>query len=202
MSKRNTVIGTPYWMAPEVLSSSSYDNKADIWSLGITAIELAARVPPLYEKHYLQALLQIPRSEPPKLPNENKYSKDFKEFIAVCLMKDASKRPSAAQLLLHPFVSKAKDNKILAKFLESCMPKIETFRLKKAKQDDEDRKKAEADKKQTVKKGPNKVGTNKSDTVVASKDGTGTTVLSGTMLVNSDIAASAKGSSDPTKKIG
>ena len=105
MSKRKTVIGTPFWMAPEVLQETSYNWKADIWSLGITAIELADGYPPYSNIHPLRAIIMIPNRPPPHLADESKWSKEFVDFVAQCLTKDPNQRPSAQQLLEHPFVA-------------------------------------------------------------------------------------------------
>ncbi|KAJ3440010.1 serine/threonine-protein kinase tao [Anaeramoeba flamelloides] len=101
MSKRNTFIGTPYWMAPEVIQDyQNYDSRADIWSLGITAIELAEIVPPRCDIHPMRVLFIIPKKEAPKLKDARKYSKEFHDFIAKCLVKNYEKRPKAKQLLM------------------------------------------------------------------------------------------------------
>jgi serine/threonine protein kinase len=114
-SKRNTFIGTPYWyfshkfrMAPEVITSeqqgTSYDHKADIWSLGITAIEMAETAPPMFDLHPMRVLFMIPKFDSPKLKNQSAWSDNFHSFLALCLDKDADKRPTADELLTHPFV--------------------------------------------------------------------------------------------------
>lgn len=107
-SKRNTFIGTPYWMAPEVITSeqqgTSYDHKADIWSLGITAVEMAQSSPPMFEMHPMRVLFMIPKLESPQLKEKEKWSSDFHSFLKACLEKNPDHRPSSAELLKHPFV--------------------------------------------------------------------------------------------------
>uniref|UniRef100_A0A674A609 non-specific serine/threonine protein kinase n=1 Tax=Salmo trutta TaxID=8032 RepID=A0A674A609_SALTR len=108
VGRRNTFIGTPYWMAPEVIAcdenpDSTYDYRSDIWSLGITAIETAEGAPPLCDMHPMRALFLIPRNPPPKLKSK-KWSKKFIDFIEGCLVKTYTSRPSTEQLLKHSFI--------------------------------------------------------------------------------------------------
>ncbi|XP_016128725.1 TRAF2 and NCK-interacting protein kinase-like [Sinocyclocheilus grahami] len=108
VSRRNTFIGTPYWMAPEVIAcdenpDATYDYKSDLWSLGITAIEMAEGAPPLCDMHPMRALFLIPRNPAPRLKSK-KWSKKFQSFIESCLVKNHNQRPSTEQLLKHPFI--------------------------------------------------------------------------------------------------
>lgn len=116
-NKRTSVVGTPYWMAPELIRGLEYDSKVDIWSLGITAIEMAEGEPPLLNEPPLRALLLITTSPSPTLsspsprglPNGTNinWSSNFLHFLSQCLQIDPKKRSSADMLLMHPFMSQA-----------------------------------------------------------------------------------------------
>lgn len=108
IGRRNTFIGTPYWMAPEVIAcdenpDATYDNRSDLWSLGISCIEMAEGKPPLCDMHPMRALFLIPRNPPPRLKS-SKWSSRFHNFVETCLNKDYTQRPNTEQLLKHPFI--------------------------------------------------------------------------------------------------
>ncbi|KAJ3066239.1 Serine/threonine-protein kinase 25 [Podochytrium sp. JEL0797] len=136
IKKMNTFVGSPFWMAPEVIEQAGYDKKADIWSLGITALELANGSPPYTDLSVPKILFLIPRNEPPKL--EGRFSRGFKEFVALCLQKDPTKvtpppywflvldvltlafvnqRPHASELLKHRFIKAARKTQNLTDLL-------------------------------------------------------------------------------------
>lgn len=116
-SQRNTFVGTPFWMAPEVIQEAGYDYKADVWSLGITALEFINGGPPHGNLHPMKALLLIPGHPAPRLEG-SQYSREFKDFIAQCLIKDPDRRPSAKELLRHKFIRSAGKVEALQELIE------------------------------------------------------------------------------------
>lgn len=122
-AKRNTFIGTPYWMAPEVIATDQqadawYDQRSDIWSMGITAIEIAEGEPPLSDLHPMRALFLIPKNKPAMLKDKRKWSSDLSAFIAKCLIKDFEVRPNCKQMLAHPFLAKINENAVVQQMVE------------------------------------------------------------------------------------
>ncbi|GIX70606.1 hypothetical protein CEXT_283311 [Caerostris extrusa] len=140
LQKRDSFIGTPYWMAPEVVICETfrdnlYDYKADIWSLGITLIEFAQMEPPNHELSPMRVLLKIQKSDPPTLDQPSRWSKDFSLFLTKCLLKDPQSRLSASELLRHPFIAKATDRKPLLELIVEY--KAEVFEEVMEEVDDE-----------------------------------------------------------------
>ncbi|KAL1828862.1 hypothetical protein DCAR_0208124 [Daucus carota subsp. sativus] len=108
MSKRNTFIGTPHWMAPEVIQESRYDGKVDVWALGVSAIEMAEGLPPRSSVHPMRVLFMISIEPAPMLEDKEKWSLVFHDFIAKCLTKEPRLRPTATEMLKHKFIEKCK----------------------------------------------------------------------------------------------
>ncbi|XP_059614362.1 serine/threonine-protein kinase hippo isoform X2 [Phlebotomus argentipes] len=113
MAKRNTVIGTPFWMAPEVIEEIGYDCVADIWSLGITALEMAEGKPPYGDIHPMRAIFMIPQRPPPSFREPDRWSTEFIEFVSMCLVKNPEERATATDLLQHEFIKNVKPRSIL-----------------------------------------------------------------------------------------
>ncbi|XP_024118947.1 serine/threonine-protein kinase 10 [Oryzias melastigma] len=129
LQRRDSFIGTPYWMAPEVvmcetMKDTPYDYKADIWSLGITLIELAQIEPPHHELNPMRVMLKIAKSEPPTLDEPYKWSNDFKDFLRSALDKNQETRPTAAQLLEHPFVRSVTSNRPLKELVAEAKAEV------------------------------------------------------------------------------
>jgi len=116
--KRTSVIGTTYWMAPEVIKSKPYDEKVDIWSTGILAIEMIEGEPPYMEESMLRALFLIASKGRPEFKKPEKMSGEFRNFIEVCTRMDPEERPSSTELLRHPFLSKACSLSHLTSYVE------------------------------------------------------------------------------------
>ncbi|KFV11494.1 STE20-like serine/threonine-protein kinase [Tauraco erythrolophus] len=141
IQRRDSFIGTPYWMAPEVVMCETskdrpYDYKADIWSLGITLIEMAQIEPPHHELNPMRVLLKIAKSDPPALAQPSKWSSDFKDFLKKCLEKNVDARWSATQLLQHPFVT-VTSNKPIRELIAEAKAEV-TEEVEDGKDEDEE----------------------------------------------------------------
>jgi len=137
MNAGKTVIGTPYWMAPEIFTDGKHNTKCDIWSLGITAIEMACGRPPHSDKSPLQVIFYIPRSDPPNLPEDQvDFSSEFREFVAKCCTKDPKKRPTAKELLsTDKWIGNAKSNVLIQRIVQKALPLVEAMRQKKKEEE-------------------------------------------------------------------
>ncbi|XP_069157319.1 serine/threonine-protein kinase 3 isoform X5 [Procambarus clarkii] len=121
MAKRNTVIGTPFWMAPEVIQEIGYDCVADIWSLGITALEMAEGKPPYGDIHPMRAIFMIPTKPPPSFREPDQWQPEFIDFVSRCLVKNPEERATASELLQNQFIRGAQPSSILRNMLEEAM---------------------------------------------------------------------------------
>ncbi|XP_076146082.1 STE20-like kinase b [Alosa pseudoharengus] len=140
--RRDSFIGTPYWMAPEVVMCETskdrpYDFKADVWSLGITLIELAQVEPPNHEMNPMRVLLKIAKAEPPTLMQPSKWSPEFSDFLRRSLDKNVDNRWSPVQLLQHPFVSSVLDNRPLRELIAEAKAEV-TEEIEESKEEEEE----------------------------------------------------------------
>ncbi|XP_066476059.1 STE20-like serine/threonine-protein kinase isoform X2 [Tiliqua scincoides] len=141
IQRRDSFIGTPYWMAPEVVMCETskdrpYDYKADVWSLGVTLIEMAEIEPPHHELNPMRVLLKIAKSDPPSLAQPSKWSADFKDFLKKCLEKNVDARCSTAELLQHPFVT-ITSNKPIRELIAEAKAEV-TEEVEDGKDEDEE----------------------------------------------------------------
>jgi len=119
--KRKSIVGTPYWMPPELIQGHDYNAKVDIWGLGITAIEMAEGEPPHYDQDPLKATYKILASPPPALNDKSKWSSAFHDFLRSCLQLEVSNRSNAPELLQHPFLAKACTKEDFAEFVDKSL---------------------------------------------------------------------------------
>ncbi|EGC39404.1 hypothetical protein DICPUDRAFT_147802 [Dictyostelium purpureum] len=132
MGSSTTFIGTPLWMAPEIIQKKPYNNKCDIWSLGISIIEMIEGFPPHWSMPPARAMLMIPNKPPPALTKAHHYSKELNDFLSLCCQKDPEKRPSALDLLTHPFLAQTStSHEVLKPIMDECLKKNQSLRKKK-----------------------------------------------------------------------
>uniref|UniRef100_A0A1A8G4Q4 non-specific serine/threonine protein kinase n=1 Tax=Nothobranchius korthausae TaxID=1143690 RepID=A0A1A8G4Q4_9TELE len=197
MAKRNTVIGTPFWMAPEVIQEIGYNCVADIWSLGITGIEMAEGKPPYADIHPMRAIFMIPTNPPPTFRSPDLWSANFQDFVSQCLVKNPENRATATQLLQHPFIKSAKPNSILRALIQDAIEiKLKLQEEAEQREQDEEENSDEDEVDQgTMVRAPSESGTIRavgslagslSGTMIERAD-TGTMQSQlGTMVINSD----------------
>ncbi|XP_078016984.1 STE20-like serine/threonine-protein kinase isoform X1 [Epinephelus lanceolatus] len=142
LQRRDSFIGTPYWMAPEVVMCETskdrpYDYKADIWSLGVTLIELAQIEPPNHEMNPMRVLLKIAKSEPPTLMHPSRWSPEFNDFLRKALDKNVDNRWGTLQLLQHPFVTSVTDSRPLRELIAEAKAEV-TEEIEDSKEEDEE----------------------------------------------------------------
>lgn len=138
-SKKNSKIGTPYWMSPEVIMQSQYDMKCDIWSLGITCIEMAEGEPPNSKIRTFLVMKYIVKEPPKGLTQPEKWSREFNDFVSKCLTYDPNNRPSAKDLLSHPFILKfSRGNSLIAELVNNSLDEISQYRKTYLNDDSED----------------------------------------------------------------
>uniref|UniRef100_A0A8C5I204 non-specific serine/threonine protein kinase n=1 Tax=Gouania willdenowi TaxID=441366 RepID=A0A8C5I204_GOUWI len=142
LQRRDSFIGTPYWMAPEVVMCETskdrpYDYKADIWSLGVTLIELAQIEPPNHEMNPMRVLLKIAKSEPPTLMHPSRWSPEFNDFLRKALDKNVDNRWNATQLLQHPFATSVRDSRPLRELIAEAKAEV-TEEIEDSKEEEEE----------------------------------------------------------------
>ncbi|XP_072425865.1 serine/threonine-protein kinase 3 isoform X2 [Chiloscyllium punctatum] len=196
MAKRNTVIGTPFWMAPEVIQEIGYNCVADIWSLGITAIEMAEGKPPYADIHPMRAIFMIPTNPPPTFRKPELWSDEFTDFVKKCLVKNPEQRTTATQLLQHNFIKNAKSVSILRDLIIEAMEikaKRHQEQQRELEEDDENSDEDEVDSYTMVKTSHAGTGTMRATSTMSEGAQTmiehNSTMLEsdlGTMVINSD----------------
>ncbi|XP_013177006.1 PREDICTED: serine/threonine-protein kinase 3 [Papilio xuthus] len=196
MAKRNTVIGTPFWMAPEVIQEIGYDCVADIWSLGITALEMAEGKPPYGDIHPMRAIFMIPTKPPPSFREPDQWSPEFIDFVSQCLVKNPEERATAEYLLTHEFIGNAKHPSILSTMIAEAREIRESQAFRNAQQNCNNAKTfgaGDAYSEATMKQ--------RDGTLVPARDGTATADLAadlGTMVINEpDLATMKRHDTDP-----
>lgn len=178
VSKRNTVIGTPFWMAPEVIEEVGHDTKCDVWSLGITAIEITEGKPPYGSFHPMRAIFMIPTRPPPTLQQPDDWSPEYSQWIARCLVKKPDERANCEELLEHPWIQKSSKHSVVVELLDEA-------RLKREQGDDDDDESIDdaTGDYGTMVAGASGAGQTDDDTMQSIATDYGTMVLGGTMVM-------------------
>eukprot|EP00039_Didymoeca_costata_P001078 m.49506 g.49506 ORF g.49506 m.49506 type:complete len:569 (+) comp10617_c0_seq2:282-1988(+) len=174
--KRKTVIGSPFWMAPEIIQETGHDGKADIWSLGILMIEMAEGQPPYADLNPMRAMFMIPQNEPPSVSNPDKFSTEMVSFLKRCLVKDPMARATSLELLTDPFIENAQGHESLVPLVSEAI--LEAEKLESERDDASN----DQDGSETTTMSPEA-----QDTIAATKDG----VARDTMLETLTLAASS-----------
>uniref|UniRef100_A0A3B5QKW4 Serine/threonine-protein kinase 3 n=1 Tax=Xiphophorus maculatus TaxID=8083 RepID=A0A3B5QKW4_XIPMA len=198
MAKRNTVIGTPFWMAPEVIQEIGYNCVADIWSLGITSIEMAEGKPPYADIHPMRAIFMIPTNPPPTFRKSEHWSEEFTDFVKKCLVKNPEQRATATQLLQHPFISQAKPVTILRDLITEAMEmkakRQQEQQRELEEEDDNSEEETEVDSHTMVKSGSEGAGTMRATSTMS--DGAQTMIEHGSTMLESDLGTMVINSDD------
>uniref|UniRef100_A0A8C1CPU5 Serine/threonine-protein kinase 3 n=3 Tax=Cyprinus carpio TaxID=7962 RepID=A0A8C1CPU5_CYPCA len=198
MAKRNTVIGTPFWMAPEVIQEIGYNCVADIWSLGISSIEMAEGKPPYADIHPMRAIFMIPTNPPPTFRKPELWSDEFTDFVKKCLVKNPEQRATATQLLQHPFITNAKPVGILRDLITEAMDmkvKRQQEQQRELEEDDENSdEEVEVDSHTMVKSGSENAGTMRATGTMS--DGAQTMIEHGSTMLESDLGTMVINSDD------
>ncbi|KAL2080457.1 hypothetical protein ACEWY4_024250 [Coilia grayii] len=198
MAKRNTVIGTPFWMAPEVIQEIGYNCVADIWSLGITAIEMAEGKPPYADIHPMRAIFMIPTNPPPTFRKPELWTDEFTDFVKKCLVKNPEHRATATQLLQHAFITNAKPVSILRDLITEAMDmkakRQQEQQRELEEEEDNSEEEVEVDSHTMVKSGSEGAGTMRASGTMS--DGAQTMIEHGSTMLESDLGTMVINSDD------
>ncbi|XP_047698374.1 LOW QUALITY PROTEIN: serine/threonine-protein kinase 3 [Prionailurus viverrinus] len=203
MAKRNTVIGTPFWMAPEVIQEIGYNCVADIWSLGITSIEMAEGKPPYADIHPMRAIFMIPTNPPPTFRKPELWSDDFTDFVKKCLVKNPEQRATATQLLQHAFIKNAKPVSILRDLITEAMEikaKRHEEQQRELEEEEENSDEDELDSHTMVKTSSESVGTMKATSTMS--EGAQTMIEHNSTMLESDLGTMVINSEDEEEEDG
>ncbi|KAM5211974.1 serine/threonine-protein kinase 3 isoform 1-T1 [Hipposideros larvatus] len=203
MAKRNTVIGTPFWMAPEVIQEIGYNCVADIWSLGITSIEMAEGKPPYADIHPMRAIFMIPTNPPPTFRKPELWSDDFTDFVKKCLVKNPEQRATATQLLQHPFIKNAKPVSILRDLITEAMEikaKRHEEQQRELEEEEDNSDEDELDSHTMVKTSSESVGTMRATSTMS--EGAQTMIEHNSTMLESDLGTMVINSEDEEEEDG